>query len=182
MLRVSADLATSASRLKILRLERPELHGADIFRHTIRCMLEHHDVTVRVRYAETGQMGVVYHSNYLIWFEIGRVELMRELGFDYKLMETDDDTFIVVADVHCRYHAPAYYDDLLTVRTRILETKSRALKFGYEISRQSDDKLLATGHTVHVACNRAGRVKHFPEKYKTAFLKISPPISERSSA
>jgi acyl-CoA thioester hydrolase len=145
-------------------------------------MLTHHDVTIRVRYAETDQMGVVYHSNYLIWFEIGRVELMRELGFDYKLMEINDDTFIVVADVHCRYHAPAHYDELLTVRTRILETKSRALKFGYEIFHQSDAKLLATGHTVHVACNRAGKVKHFPEKYKTAFLRVSPPISERSSA
>jgi acyl-CoA thioester hydrolase len=145
-------------------------------------MLDYHDVTVRVRYAETDQMGVVYHSNYLIWFEIGRVEMMRALGFDYKLMEINDDTFIVVADVHCRYHVPARYDELLTVRTRILETKSRTLKFGYEILRQEDDKLLATGHTIHVACNRAGHVKHFPEKYKTAFLKISPPISERSRA
>jgi len=57
-------------------------------------MTTHHDVTVRVRYAETDQMGVVYHSNYLIWFEVGRVELMRALGFDYKLMEIEDDTFI----------------------------------------------------------------------------------------
>jgi len=143
-------------------------------------MLSHHDVTVRVRYAETDQMGVVYHSNYLIWFEVGRVELMRSLGFDYKLMEINDDTFIVVADAHCRYHSPARYDELLTVRTRILETKSRTLKFGYEILRQSDDKLLATGHTIHVACNRAGHVKQFPEKYKTTFLQMSPPISERS--
>jgi acyl-CoA thioester hydrolase len=145
-------------------------------------MISHHDVTVRVRYAETDQMGVVYHSNYLIWFEVGRVELMRALGFDYKLMELNDDTFIVVADAHCRYHSPARYDELLTVRTRILETKSRTLKFGYEILRQGDDKLLATGHTIHVACNRVGQVKQFPEKYKTAFLQISPVISERSRA
>ena len=107
-------------------------------------MLDYHDVTIRVRYAETDQMGVVYHSNYLIWFEVGRVELMRALGFDYKLMETHDDTFIVVADVHCRYHHPARYDDLLTVRTRILEAKNRTLKFGYELLRQSDQKLLAS--------------------------------------
>lgn len=136
-------------------------------------MLEYHDVTVRVRYAETDQMGVVYHSNYLIWYEVGRVELMRALGFDYKQMEIQDDTYIVVADVHCRYHYPARYDELLTVRTRILEAKNRTLKFGYELFRQSDNKLLATGDTTHVACNRAGHVKLFPEKYKQSFLKIA---------
>ena len=140
-------------------------------------MLDYHDFTVRVRYAETDQMGVVYHSNYLIWFEVGRVELMRSLGFNYKQMEADDDTFIVVADVHCRYHHPALYDDLVTVRTRILEAKTRTLKFGYELFRQPDNKLLATGHTIHVACNRAGQVKHFPEKYKQVFLKIAPNIA-----
>jgi acyl-CoA thioester hydrolase len=136
-------------------------------------MLEFHDVTVRVRYAETDQMGVVYHSNYLIWYEVGRVELMRALGFDYKQMEIQDDTFIVVADVHCRYHHPARYDELLTVRTRILEAKTRTLKFGYELFRQPDDKLLATGHTIHVACNRVGHVTHFPAKYKAAFLSMT---------
>jgi acyl-CoA thioester hydrolase len=145
-------------------------------------MLTHHDATLRVRYAETDQMGVVYHSNYLIWFEVGRVELMRALGFDYKLMETEDDTFIVVADAHCRYHHPARYDELLTVRTRILEAKSRTLKFGYELLRQTDNKLLATGHTIHVACNRAGQVKHFPDKYKQAFLKLAVPNASRSHA
>ncbi len=139
-------------------------------------MLEHHDVTVRVRYAETDQMGVVYHSNYFIWFEVGRVELMRALGFDYKQMEIQDDTFIVVADVHCRYHHSARYDELLTVRTRILEAKTRTLKFGYELFRQSDNKLLATGHTMHVACNRAGHVRLFPDKYRQAFLSITRPV------
>jgi len=135
-------------------------------------MLPYHDVTIRVRYAETDQMGVVYHSNFLIWFEVGRVELMRSLGFDYKQMEIQDDTYLVVADVHCRYHHPARYDELLTVRTRILEAKTRTLKFGYELFRQSDQKLLANGHTIHVACSRAGQVKHFPPKYKKAFLSL----------
>jgi len=135
-------------------------------------MLTHHDVSIRVRYAETDQMGVVYHSNFLIWFEVGRVELMRALGFDYKQMEIQDDTYIVVADAHCRYHHPARYDEILTVRTRILEAKNRVLKFGYELFRGEDQKLLATGHTVHIACSRAGHVKHFPDKYKRAFLSI----------
>ena len=70
-------------------------------------MIEYHDATVRVRYAETDQMGVVYHANYLIWFEVGRVELMRALGFEYKRMEIEDDCHIVVADAHCRYHHSA---------------------------------------------------------------------------
>jgi len=143
-------------------------------------MLTHHDVTIRVRYAETDQMGVVYHSNFLIWFEVGRVELMRALGFDYKQMELQDDIYIVVADVHCRYHHPARYDELLTVRTRILEAKTRTLKFGYEVFRQPGQKLLATGHTIHVACTRAGQVKHFPDKYKQAFLALVPAASDQS--
>jgi acyl-CoA thioester hydrolase len=144
-------------------------------------MLNHHDVTVRVRYAETDQMGVVYHSNYLIWFEVGRVELMRSLGFDYKSMEVEDDTYMVVADAHCRYHYPARYDELLTIRTRVLEAKTRVLKFGYEVFRQHDQKLLATGDTTHVTTSRDGRVKHFAEKYKAAFLALGPAISDRST-
>jgi acyl-CoA thioester hydrolase len=133
-------------------------------------MLSSHDFTIRVRYAETDQMGVVYHSNYLIWFEVGRVEMMRALGFDYRKMEIEDDCYIVVADVHCRYQVPARYDELLTVRTRIIEAKNRVLKFGYEVLRDSDGKLLATGETTHISCTRAGQVKQFPEKYKAQFF------------
>src|SRR4029077_4156255 len=83
--------------------------------------IDHHDTTVRVRYAQTDQMGVVYHANYLIWFEVGRVELMRALGIEYKRMEIEDDCHIVVADVRCRYHSPALYDEVIRVRTRIAE-------------------------------------------------------------
>ena len=144
-------------------------------------MLNYHDVTIRVRYAETDQMGVVYHSNFLIWFEVGRVELMRAYGFDYKRMETEDDCHLVVAELHCRYHHPARYDELLTVRTSILEAKNRKLRFAYEIFRQADQKLLATGDTTHIACRRDGRVMHFPEKYKSAFLAIVSALPERSS-
>jgi acyl-CoA thioester hydrolase len=146
-------------------------------------MIEYHDVTIRVRYAETDQMGVVYHSNYLIWFEVGRVEIMRSLGFDYKQMEAEDDCYLVVAEVQCRYHHPARYDELITVRTRILAAKNRMLKFGYELFRQSDQKLLATGYTTHISCRRDGHVKHFPEKYKKAFLAtVSSLPEERSEA
>src|SRR5215468_4353534 len=120
-------------------------------------MLEFHDTSVRVRYVETDQMGVVYHANYLIWFEVGRVELMRALGIEYKRMETEDDCHIVVTEVSCRYLASARYDEVLRVRTRIADSKSRMIRFGYEVFRDSDDQLLATGATLHVICGSNGR-------------------------
>src|SRR5271167_1721016 len=100
------------------------------------------EARVRVRYAETDQMGVVYHANYLVWFEIGRVELMRSLGVEYKQMESLDDCHIVVVDVHCRYQKSARYDEVLRIRTRISEARSRSLEFQYEIWRDADDQLL----------------------------------------
>ena len=128
--------------------------------------IEHHDTTLRVRYAETDQMGVVYHANYLIWFEVGRVELMRALGIEYKRMELDDDCHIVVADVHCRYQYPARYDELVRVRTRIAESRNRIIKFAYEAFRDTDGQLLATGETTHVICGRNGKPKLLPHKYR----------------
>jgi acyl-CoA thioester hydrolase len=141
--------------------------------------MEFHDATVRVRYAETDQMGVVYHANYLIWFEIGRVELMRALGFEYKLMETEDDCFIVVAEVSCRYLHPAHYDELLRVRTRISQAGNRIVKYAYELLRDSDGTLLATGSTTHVVCGRDGRPKSLPEKYRAAFGALTTKVSSR---
>ena len=128
--------------------------------------MSHHDTTLRVRYAETDQMGVVYHANYLIWFEVGRVELLRALGFDYKEMEMQDDCHIVVVDVHCRYHHPARYDDVLRVRARISESGTRIVKFSYELFREADEQLLATGETTHVICGKNGRPKSLPGKYR----------------
>jgi acyl-CoA thioester hydrolase len=125
------------------------------------------DTMVRVRYAETDQMGVVYHSNYYIYFEIGRVEFMRDLGVDYRRMEIEDDTFIVVASSSCRYLRPARYDDVLRIRTRALAVKRRTIHFGYEILRGDSGELLATGETLHVVCNKGGKSKTLPEKYMT---------------
>ncbi|HEY8715606.1 MAG TPA: thioesterase family protein [Candidatus Acidoferrum sp.] len=132
-------------------------------------MVEYHDAAVRVRYAETDQMGVVYHANYLIWFEVGRVELIRALGLEYKTMETADDCQIVVAEAHCRYLHPARYDEQLRVRTRIAEAKNRTIRFSYEVFRDHDSHLLATGETVHVICGSNGRPKLLPEKYRSVF-------------
>jgi acyl-CoA thioester hydrolase len=129
-------------------------------------MPEHHDASIRVRYAETDQMGVVYHANYLIWFEVGRVELMRALGIEYKAMESSDDCHIVVVEANCRYLHPARYDEQLRVRTRIAEARNRSIRFAYEILREHDSHLLATGETVHVICGSNGRPKTLPQKYR----------------
>jgi len=139
--------------------------------------IDYHDTTVRVRYAETDQMGVVYHANYLIWFEVGRVELMRALGIEYKRMEIEDDCHIVVADVRCRYHSSAVYDEIIRVRTRISESRNRTIRFSYEVFRDSDRELLAVGETLHVICGRNCKPKLLPEKYRTILGTASPATS-----
>jgi acyl-CoA thioester hydrolase len=132
-------------------------------------MPDFHDTTVRVRYAETDQLGVVYHANHFIWFEVGRVELIRSMGVSYKQMELEDDCHIVVAEARCRYHHPARYDEVLRVRTRIAEATKRTIRFSYELFHAESDKLLATGETTHVVCGRDGRPKTLPEKYRRLF-------------
>ncbi len=135
------------------------------------------ETAVRVRYAETDQMGVVYHSNFFIYFEIGRVEYMRQRGIAYKQMETEDDAFIVVAEAACRYLRPARYDDLLLVRTRVTEVRRRTIRFAYEIAGPSG-QLLATGETLHVVCDSKGRPKALPDKYRSHF----PPSEQKAGA
>jgi len=134
-----------------------------------RSMPDHADTTIRVRYAETDQMGVAYHSNYFVWFEVGRVELCRQLGFEYAKMEAEDDSFIVVAKAYCRYKRPARFDDLLTVRTRVADSKRRTIRFGYEVFNQRSGELIAAGETLHVICDRLGRPKSLPPKYLSYF-------------
>lgn len=145
-------------------------------------MIEYHDATVRVRYAETDQMGVVYHANYFVWFEVGRVELIRALGIECKRMEKEDDCHIVVADVHCRYLLSAQYDEVLRVRTRIAESRNRIVKFSYEVFRDADSKLLATGETTHIICGSNGRPKLLPAKYHRVFSEVVAPQPDRRDA
>ena len=109
------------------------------------------DTTIRVRYAETDQMGVVYYGNYLTWFEIGRVEFCRQIGFEYKKMEIEDDSFLVVAEANCRYKRPARFDDLLTIRTRVTAAQRRTVRFAYEIINLETGETIATGETT--ACD-----------------------------
>jgi acyl-CoA thioester hydrolase len=129
---------------------------------------EHHEwreTRLRVRYAETDQSGVVYHSNYLVWFEVARVELCRDYGFNYRDMETEADAYLPVIEASVRYRAPARYDDEIVVRTRVVELRSRLIGFAYEVLRASDGTLLAEGETRHVVMNREGRAKALPGKY-----------------
>ena len=127
------------------------------------------ETRVRVRYAETDQMGVVYHANHFIWFEIGRVELMRQLGFSYNDMERDDGLFIAVADARCRYKAPAHYDDEIIVRTHLKNVRDSVVHFGYQLVRVSDGMLLAEGETTHIVTDTQMKMRALPEKYLSVF-------------
>lgn len=110
-------------------------------------------------------MGVVYYANYLIWFELGRVELLRQIGFDYKNMETDDDCWIPVVEANCRYKSPARYDDELIVQTSVAAMRASVLKFRYRIVRAVDKHLLAEGETTHVITDSKMQKRTLPEKY-----------------
>jgi acyl-CoA thioester hydrolase len=107
------------------------------------------ETTVRVRYEETDQMQVVYHANYLVWFEIGRTELIRELGFPYRRFE-DIGFMLPVNEVNVKYKSPARYDDELVIRTRVAHCSGVRLTFAYEIYRAFDQAFLVSGETLHV--------------------------------
>jgi acyl-CoA thioester hydrolase len=127
------------------------------------------ETRLRVRYAETDQMGVVYHANYFVWFEVGRVELLRQLGFSYRDMEQNDQCFIAVVDARCRYIAPARYDDEIVVRTRLKNVRESLVHFGYELLRAGDGVLLAEGETTHIVTDAQMKTRTIPEKYASAF-------------
>ena len=124
---------------------------------------------LRVRYAETDQMGVVYHANHFIWFEIGRVDLMRQLGFTYRDLERDHGCFIPVVDARCRYKAPARYDDEIIVRTHLRNVRESMIHFGYELLRANDRELLAEGETMHLILDSQMKPAALPENYLKAF-------------
>jgi acyl-CoA thioester hydrolase len=127
---------------------------------------------VRVRYAETDQMGVVYYANYLVWFEIGRVELLRSLGFSYKQLEAEHGCILPVIEATCRYRASARYDDEILIESRPALLRGPVLKFAYRILRKAaegaEPTLLAEGETTHVVCDHQMKKKHLPERYAAA--------------
>lgn len=127
---------------------------------------------IRVRYAETDQMNVVYYANYLVWFEIGRVELLRSLGLAYSQMEIDHGLILPVIEANCRYRSPARYDDQILIETRPALLRQSVLKFAYRILRKNPDgaepQLLAEGETVHVVCDPQFQRMPLPEQHATA--------------
>ena len=116
---------------------------------------------LRVRYAETDQMGVVYHANYIVWMEVGRVEYFRAQGIRYRDME-QEGILLVVVEAHCRYHSPARYDEEVAIRTWVEEAGPRMISFGYEITDLATGRHLATGETKHVFCGVDQKPKNSP--------------------
>jgi acyl-CoA thioester hydrolase len=125
---------------------------------------------VRVRYAETDRMGVVYHANYLVWFEVGRTDLLRHSGWTYREMEADGFTLPVI-EAHCHYRRSAGYDDELDIRTRAVRLSAVRIRFNYLVVRVSDELVLAEGHTVHASLDHHGKPRRLPERVLGLFPK-----------
>jgi acyl-CoA thioester hydrolase len=137
---------------------------------------------LRVRYAETDQMGVVYYANYLVWFELGRVEFMRSLGFDYKQMEVEDGCILPVIEATCRYKAPARYDDIILIEAWPVLLRGSLVKFAYRVLRapsmREGQQVLAEGETVHIVCDASMQKCLMPERY-AAPIRSAIRISDR---
>lgn len=123
--------------------------------------------TVRVRYADTDQMGVVYHSNFLVYFEVGRTDYFRQFGFTYRELEKEN-VFMPVTESYCKHYNSAEYDDELLIVTRLEMISRLKLKFIYEVIRRSDEKRMAEGFTVHVPVNAEGKPCRIPAGYREA--------------
>jgi len=127
-----------------------------------------HEAKIRVRFAETDQMGVVYHSNYLIWMEVGRVEYCRARGMRYRDLEAEG-VLLTVVEAHCRFIAPAKYDDEVIVRTWVEQANPRMVLFAYEITEAESAKVLATGVTKHFFCGKDGKLRKLPAEHMALF-------------
>ena len=130
------------------------------------------ETTLRVRYAETDQMAVVYYANYINWFEVGRTEMLRQLGLTYREME-EDGMVLPVVEVKCRYKHPARYDDEITIRTWVVQLRASFVRFQYEVVRKSDGRLLAEGESVHVVVGRDLKVTPLTGKYREALSAVA---------
>ena len=124
------------------------------------------EITVRVRYAETDPWRIAHYSTYLVWFELARMEFLKELGYSFTEMGRDGVSFLM-AEATCRYHAPARFDDLIVVKISIGEVRNRSFTFGYEVIKEETGELLATGRTVQVFTDLEGEVRPVPEKFRT---------------
>ena len=120
---------------------------------------------IKVRYAETDKMGIVYYANYLVWFEVARTEYLLSQGLDYREVEKDG-LFMAVVESHCVYKAPARYGDTVLVDAWPLDVKHSSLRFNYKVYRKSDRLLLCEGYTTHVLIDKDLRPRKIPEKIK----------------
>lgn len=125
--------------------------------------------TLRVRYAETDKMGVVYYANYLVWFEVARADLLRSLGWSYREMETTGVSLPVI-EAHCEYHRPARYDDEIEVRTEGRMMSPVRMEFQYQVVTSRDGALAASGRTVHAALDASGRPCRLPDRIREVFV------------
>ncbi|RMG49320.1 MAG: acyl-CoA thioesterase [Acidobacteria bacterium] len=123
------------------------------------------ETRLRVRYAETDQMGIVYHANFLIWFEVGRVDYCRRHGLDYHELEQQQGLFLAVSEARCRYIRPARFDEEIIVQTSLKRLRRRSLTFAYRVLRVADGAVLAEGETVHIVVNRNGRPRSLPAQF-----------------
>jgi acyl-CoA thioester hydrolase len=123
---------------------------------------------VRVRYAETDKMGVVYYANYFVWFEVGRADWLRSLGWTYREMESEGIVLPVI-EAHCEYHRPSRYDDEMEVRTQGRMLSAARVEFSYEVVRRGDEQVTASGRTVHVALDASGRPRRLPDRIREVF-------------
>lgn len=126
------------------------------------------ETCLRVRYAETDAMGIVYHTNYIVWFEVGRGEFMRQRGGNYREFE-EQGLYLPVTEVDARFIDPARYDDVVVVRTSVADVRSRSVTMYYEVLMQETGQLLVTGHTKHLCVDREGRMRRFPPDLISAF-------------
>jgi acyl-CoA thioester hydrolase len=126
------------------------------------------DTRLRVRYAETDQMGVVYYANYVVWMEVGRVAFCKSRGLDYRDLERDG-VLMAVVEVNCKYNAPARFDDEVVVRTWVDEANPRIIRFDYEMRLADEDRKLASGFTRHVLVDREFQRIRLPQKYFEVF-------------
>jgi len=123
---------------------------------------------VRVRYAETDKMGVVYYANYFVWFEVARADLLRSLGWSYREMEKAGVALPVI-DAHCQYHRSVRYDDELDIRAEGRLLSGVRMEFSYEVVRRDDGLVAASGRTVHAALDPAGKPCRLPARIQEAF-------------
>ncbi len=127
------------------------------------------ETPVTVRYAETDQMGVVHHANYLVWFEAGRVAWCKAKGFHYAEMESRDGRFLMVAEATCRYKAPARFEEDIIIKTALAKATDKVIRYRYEICAKNTGRLLATGETTHVVTDLSFRPSRLPDHYRGYF-------------